>query len=449
MCNSSRGCPLQFVYVIGGGDYVIVLADTTTGAIFIATFRVQVRYMNHIARTVVVFTLMFSSLIRSWGAESAPTQSLVEGNTAFALDLYGRLKSNPGNLFFSPYSISTALAMTYNGARGETEKQMSQVLHFGAAQEEVHTGFNELQRQLGKAEKQQGIQLNIANALWAQTGHPFLPAFLKTGKDEYQANINQTDFKTKAEAARAEINHWVTQQTKDKIRDILPPGSIDASTRLVLANAIYFKGLWAEPYDKAATSPQTFHRSANSLARVPLMHHFDNVRYMEESDFQAVELPYKGGELSMVVFLPRQIEGCGALENRLTPILISRSLGRMRNQRVEIFLPRFKLESSFNLSATLARMGMSSAFGPQADFSGIDGTRLLYISGVFHKAWGEVNEEGTEAAASTIVVMRPSAIMKPPPPPPVFRADRPVIFFIRDTRSGSILFLGRFAGPSE
>ncbi len=412
-----------------------------------AAIDVQVGYMNHITRTVVVFTLMFSSLFRSWGAESAPTQSLIEGNTAFALDLYGRLKSNPGNLFFSPYSISTALAMTYNGARGETEKQMSQVLHFGAAQEKVHSAFGELQRQLRQAEKQQGIELTVANALWAQTGHPFLPAFLKTATDEYQANINQADFKTKAESARTEINQWVTEQTKDEIRDILPPGSLDASTRLVLANAIYFKGLWAEHYDKAATSPQTFHRSANSLAQVPLMHHFDNVRYAEESDFQAVELPYKGGELSMVVLLPRQIEGCGALESRLTPGLISRSLGRMKNQRVEIFLPRFKLESSFDLSATLARMGMSNAFGPQADFSGMDGTRLLCISGVFHKAWGEVNEEGTEAAAATVVGVVTNAVMEPPPPPPVFRADHPFIFFIRVTRSGTILFLGRFAEP--
>ncbi len=396
----------------------------------------------------MVFTLMFSSLFRSWGADPAPAQLLVEGNTAFALDLYGRLKSHPGNLFFSPYSISTALAMTYGGARGETEKQMSQVLHFGAAQGEVHSAFSELQRQLGEAEKQQGIQLNAANALWAQTGHPFLPTFLKTAKDEYQANINQADFKTGAEGARRQINGWVTEQTKDKIQDILPPGSLDAATRLVLANAIYFKGLWAEPYEKGATSPQTFHRSASSLARVPLMHHFDNVRYMEESDYQAVELPYKGGELSMVIILPRQIEGCSALENRLNPGLIARLIGRMKKQRVEIFLPRFKLESSLDLSATLAGMGMSSAFGPQADFSGMDGTKLLFISGVFHKAWGEVNEEGTEAAASTVVGVAASAVMKPPPPPPVFRADHPFIFFIRDTRSGSVLFLGRFADPS-
>lgn len=407
-------------------------------------------YMNRIARKIIVLALMFSSLFRSWGAESARLQPVVEGNTAFALDLYGRLKTNPGNLFFSPYSISTALAMTYGGARGETEKQMAQVLRFGVAQAEVHSCFSELQRQLSEAGKQQGIDLTVANALWAQKGHSFLPAFLKTVQNEYQANINQADFTTGAEAARARINAWVADQTKDKIRDVLPPGSLDAATRLVLANAIYFKGLWAVPYDKSATSPQTFYRSATSLARVPLMHHFDAVRYMEESDFQAVELPYKGGELSMVILLPRQIEGCGALEGRLSPSLISQSLGRMKQQRVEIFLPRFKLESNFDLSTTLSGMGMPSAFGPQADFSGIDGTRQLYISGVFHKAWGEVNEEGTEAAAATVIgVVASAAVRKPPPPPPVFRADHPFIFFVRDTRAGSLLFLGRLADPSR
>jgi serpin B len=179
------------------------------------------------------------------------------------------------------------------------------------------------------------------------------------------------------------------------------------------------------------------------------MHHFDNVRYMENGDIQAVELPYRGDELSMVVLLPRKVDGCGELESRLTPALLSLSLGQMKPQKVEIFLPRFKLESSFDLNDTLVRMGMPEAFGPKADLSGMDGTRLLYISGVFHKAWGEVNEEGTEAAAATAVAVAARAVMKPPPPPPVFRADHPFIFFIRDTRSGSLLFLGRFVDPTH
>ncbi|HKS35838.1 MAG TPA: serpin family protein, partial [Verrucomicrobiae bacterium] len=257
------------------------------------------------------------------------------------------------------------------------------------------------------------------------------------------------DFITEAEAAQGEINRWVAQKTKDKIRNILPPGSLTDLTRLVLANAVYFKGAWAKPYDKAETSSQPFHVSTARRTDVPLMHHFDNVGYMEDADLQAAELPYKGGILSMVIVLPRQADACGHLESRLTPALLSRSLSQMKQQKVEIFLPRFKLESSFILNDSLARMGMPDAFGRKSDFSGMDGTRVLYISSVFHKAWGEVNEEGTEAAAATAAVVAARAEMKPPPPPPVFRADHPFVFFIRDTRSGSILFLGRLTDPSQ
>lgn len=379
---------------------------------------------------------------------AAQTQALVEGNTAFALDLYGQLKNQPGNVFVSPYSISTALAMTYAGARDATERQMSQVLHFGPNQR-LHPAFAAIQSELSQAGKQQGIELDIANALWAQKGHPFQDAFVQIAQGDYQANINQADFVTGAESARAEINRWVTQQTKDKIQDILPSGSLDAMTRLVLANAIYFKGIWEKPFEKSQTSTQAFHLSTTRQIEVPLMHHFDEVRYMENADLQAVEIPYKGGSLSMVVLLPRQTEGCANLEHQLNSTLLSRCLSQMKRQNVELFLPRFKLESSFNLNDTLARMGMSDAFGAKADFSGMDGTRQLFISGIFHKAWGEVNEEGTEAAAATVVTVARSGMMKPPPPPPVFRADHPFVFFIRDTRSGSLLFLGRLSAPAS
>ena len=356
-------------------------------------------------------------------AQPGQTKALVDGNTAFACDLYAQLRNSPGNLFFSPYSVSTALAMTYAGARGNTETQMAQVLHFGKDQAQLHSAFGALQRQFNQANDQKGIELSLANALWAQKGHPFLPAFLNIGQGDYQASLNQADFKTGAEAARREINGWVARKTKDRIKDILPPGSLDLYTRLVLANAIYFKGAWANPFPKAETSPQPFHLTASRQTDVPLMHHFDTVKYMENDSFQAVELSYAGGELSLVVLLPRKIE---------------------------LFLPRFKMESNFKLGDTLGKMGMSDAFGPKANFSGMDGTQNLFISDVFHKAWVEVNEEGTEAAAATIVAVAASAMpMKPPPPPPVFRADHPFIFCIRDTRFGSLLFLGRLADPAR
>lgn len=382
-------------------------------------------------------------------AAAAQIQPLVEANTAFALDLYPQVKARPGNLFFSPYSISTALAMTCAGARGNTGKQMRRVLHFDENEPQLHSSFAQLQLPLGEARQQKGIELTIANALWGQKGYPFLPAFLEIAQRDYQANVNQADFTTAAETVRGEINRWVARQTRDKIQNILPPGSLTDLTRLVLANAIYFKGAWAEPFDKAQTSTQPFHLSTTSQTDVPLMHHVDEVRYLEHSDFQAVELPYIGDQLSMVILLPRQIEGCAQLENHLTPAFLSRSLSQMKQRKVEIFLPRFKLESGFDLNDTLAKMGMPDAFGSKADFSGMDGTNLLFISGVFHRAWGEVNEAGTEAAAATAVAVTASAVMEPPPPPPVFRADHPFIFFIRDTRSGSLLFLGRLADPSH
>jgi serpin B len=292
--------------------------------------------------------------------------------------------------------------------------------------------------------------LSVANALWAQKGHAFLPAFLNIGKADYQANLNLADFKTGAEAARHTINGWVAKQTKDKIQDILPPGSLDTSTRLVLADAIYFKGAWAKPFLKAGTSTQPFHLTANRQADVPLMHHFDQVKYMGNDSFQAVELPYIGDELSLVALLPRKIDGCGQLEGQLRPAFLARCLGEMKNQRVELFLPKFKVESGFKLKDRLGKMGMPDAFTPQADFSGMDGARDIFISEVFHKAWVDVNEEGTEAAAATVGAMKASAMpMRPPAPPPVFRAYHPFIFCIRDTRSGSLLFLGRLADPSR
>jgi serine protease inhibitor len=381
-------------------------------------------------------------------AQAHQTETLVEGNTAFALDLYARLSATPGNLFFSPYSISTCLAMTYAGARGNTETQMGQVLHFMQDQQKLHSSFGELQRQLAEARKQKGIQLDIANALWTQKGEPFLPAFLKIATDDYQANVNQADFGTSADAVTREINRWIAQKTENKIQDILAPRSLNVNTRLVLANAIYFKGAWASPFDKAATAPQAFHLSENDQADAPLMHRFAHPGYVENGELQAVELPYSGGELSMVILLARKIGAIGQLEQQLNPAFLAGLLAQMKKQEVEIFLPKFKLNSSFQLNDPLFRMGMPDAFHwPIANLSGVDGARDLFISGVFHKAWGEINEEGTEAAAATVVTVESRAVAARPPAPPVFRADHSFIFLIRDTHSGSLLFVGRLADP--
>jgi serpin B len=394
---------------------------------------------------------VLTSLLISFGVgpvTSAQTNSVVEGNTAFALDLYAHLGATPGNLFFSPYSISTCLAMTYAGARGDTEVQMGRVLHFGQDNPSVHASFAQLQQQLTALGQQPGIEFEIANALWTHKGEPFLPAFLKTATHDYQADIKQRDFATDADAVRREINAWVAQETRDKIQEILPPDSLNELTRLVLANAIYFKGAWNNPFATSSTSTQPFHLSLNRQVDARLMDQTGVVRYAENPDFQALELRYKG-EASMTILLPRQIEGAGQLEKKLTPAFLDRMASQMTMREVSIKLPRFKMESSFKLNETLAKMGMPDAFArDRANFSGINGMRRdLYISDVFHKAWVEVAEEGTEAAAATAVHMMARGAR--PPPPPEFRADHPFIFLIRDTPSGSLLFMGRMADPSQ
>ena len=402
-------------------------------------------------------------------AQTAQTNSLVEGNTAFALDLYAHLKDTPGNLFMSPYSISSCLAMTYAGARGDTEMQMGHVLRFSQGDAPLHSSFGELQKQLTDAEKPDGIQLAIANALWTQKGEPFLQAFLQTAADDYKADIKQADFATDSDAVRQEINGWVAQKTMDKIQGILPPHSVDAATRLVLANAIYFKGAWDNPFATSHTSTQPFLVSKKSQVDVRLMDQVEIFKYAENHDFQAVELRYRGpdellpsgrhlslpnrGHVSMVILLPRQIEGTSQLEKQLSPGFLDRLLAQMTEQRVRIELPSFKSQSHFKLNDKLAKMGMTDAFiWGKADFSGINGIKKeddggLYISDVFHQASVEVTEEGTEAAAVTVVGIKAGAALAPSPTPPVFRGDHPFIFLIRDMRSGSLLFIGRMADP--
>ena len=383
-------------------------------------------------------------------AANAQTESLVASNTAFALNLYGQLATNSGNLFFSPYSISTCLGMLYAGARGDTERQMSQVLGFSTNQQQFASLFGELQDELETNQQPNAVELNIANALWIQEGYPFLPAFLETATNQYQASVNQADFTTQAAAVTQTINNWVALETENKIQNIVPPGAIDRYTRLVLANAIYFLGVWTASFEETNTVTSPFYVSSTAQVPAPLMHQPTvGVRYMATSDFQAVELPYGSNQLaSMVILLPWQVDGLGQLEEQLSPAFLSSTLAGMGKWEVELFLPRFTLASSFELTNTLAAMGMPDAFAPGvADFSAIDGTSNLFVTFVIHKAWGEVNEAGTEAAAAT-VTGGGYAQGGPLPPPPIFRADHPFIFLIRDTQSGSLLFLGRLANPS-
>ena len=379
--------------------------------------------------------------------DMADIKTVAEGNTAFAIDLYGRLKGQKGNLFFSPYSISTALAMTYAGARGDTGKQMADVLNFALEQERLHPAFSNLESQLNALHGRRGIELSVANALWTQEGHVFLKEFMDETKKSYGAALRPVDFEADPEGARGKINAWVEKKTKGKIRDLIGSGVLNPLTRLVLANAIYFKGTWASQFKKEYTREEPFWLEPGKSIKVPMMNQQEKLRCMENESLQVLELPYSGKELSMVVLLPREIDGLAQLESMLSTANMSSWIGNLGGREVIVSLPKFKTTSELSLGNILASMGMTDAFdGSAADFSGMDGKRDLFISAVIHKAFVDVNEKGTEAAAATVTLTQTTSVTIVPPPL-VFRADHPFAFLIRHNPSGSILFLGRIVNP--
>jgi len=384
--------------------------------------------------------------------EPAPmidTHDLVRGNTAFALDLYGRLRSDAGNLFFSPLSISTALAMTSGGARGTTLEEMSRVLHLPPSPQAAFGSLLASVNGTGPADKRT-YQLTTANAIWAQKGYPWRPEFTHLIRTDYGAGLFETNFGS-PEDSRQAINAWVEKETREKIKDLVPAGEITSVTRMVLTNAIYFKGSWAAPLKKEKTQDQPFFLADGTTTPVPLMTQTGTFGYgtftpPTGGPDQVLEMPYAGKELSMVVLLPAVGE-LGKLEEHLSPDSLATWTKDIRPHRVEVFLPRFKTDKATPLGGPLQALGMKAAFNYKiADFSGMQtGPELLYITAVLHKAFVDVNEEGTEAAAATGVVMGARAMHAGQPP--VFRADRPFLFLIRENTSGTILFLGRVTNP--
>jgi serpin B len=372
--------------------------------------------------------------------------AVVKGDSAFALNLYGQLRKEEGNLFFSPFGISTALAMTYAGARGDTADEMAKALDFTQSQDRLHPAFAALLAQINEGGKKRGYQLSVANALWGQKGFGFLPDFLNLTRDRYGAGLHEVDFVNATEAARKLINAWVEKETQDKIKDLLPPGILTTDTRLVLTNAIYFKGFWAEKFKKGFTREEPFKTSASAAVKAPLMYRTGDYLYLDGGDFQALELPYQGKDLSMVALLPKKVDGLAELEQKLTEANLKGWLSKLHKQEVQVALPQFKMTKKFSLNDALKALGMRRAFIPGgADFTGMSGSgKKLFISAVVHKAFVDVNEEGTEAAAATAVVF-PGLSARITP---VFRADHPFVFLIRDNRSGSVLFMGRLSNPA-
>ena len=391
--------------------------------------------------------------------ENMSKKIIVEGNNKFALELFAKLQSAKGNLFFSPYSISTALAMVHAGARNKTESQMAGVLHFPVSanrstdssskslldRPQFALAFGKIIQDLNNRGQKEDYTLSVANALWGQKDYGFLQEFLELIESSYAGRLNEVDFVRAAETARQTINAWVEKKTDNKIKNLIAEGVLDSMTRLVLTNAIYFKGNWARQFKENRTKDAPFTLSDGRKIDVAMMNQKAKFGYMETDTFQALKLPYVDEELSMVILLPKQFDALDEFEKTLTPENLTQWLTKIHKREVVVFVPKFKMTSQFSLASVLKSMGMKDAFSPKADFSGINGKRDLFISAVIHKAYVEVNEEGTEAAAATGVVMRLTSIG--PAPIPVFRADHPFLFLIRDNLTGGILFIGRVANP--
>ncbi len=396
------------------------------------------------ARTCVVVIAAITS--QALASETTEMNPLVEANTAFALQLYGKLRPTEGNLALSPYSISSALAMTYAGARGDTARQMEQTLHFDPSKTGLHEQLGRLDAALQAA--QGSNELSIANSLWPQEKYPFREEFLNLLKRDYGATVTALNYEREANRARVTINQWVDDKTRHKIAELIGPGVLNALTRMVLVNAIYFKGTWATPFPASSSQRDKFYAQPDTTITVPFMYQRGHFRYGENDRLQLLALPYIGRQLEMVILLPRSRDGIGPLESSLTPAGLAGWTSGMRNQQVNVALPKFKMSSGFSLAQALNALGLKDAFDPErADFSGMDGrAHWLYLSAVLHKAYIEVNEKGTEAAAATAVVAAGSA-MRIQELPREFRADHPFLFLIRDSATGSILFMGRVVKP--
>jgi serpin B len=376
---------------------------------------------------------------------SAEAKTVAKDNNVFALNLYSQLGNADRNMIASPYSISTALAMTYAGARGKTADQMAQTLHFGLEPDRFHSAFGELVSNLNAKGTKRPYELSVANALWGQKGVGFLPAFVQLAEYKYGAGLKELDFANNTEEARQTINGWVEKQTNDKIKELLKKDVLKPDTRLVLTNAIYFKSAWANPFAEKLTQLEDFTIAAGKKVQAPMMHKTETMPYFKGDGFALVKIPYQGNALSMIVLLPKSADGLSAVEKSLTSTELAGWLAKMKLHRVDLKLPKFKITSEFRLEELLSKMGMPLAFTPAADFSGMTTQEKLFIGAVIHKAFVDVHEKGTEAAAATAVIMAKGG--PPSGPEATFYVDHPFTYLIYENNTGSILFMGRVNNP--
>ncbi|MDN5338359.1 MAG: serpin [Thermotogaceae bacterium] len=368
-------------------------------------------------------------------------EDFITANNLFSVELYKVLSKEHDNLFFSPFSISTAFAMAYLGASGNTAMEMERVLHF---KDNVHEEISKLLKDFRTSEKP--YQLFIANTMWAQEGYPFLKEYLEKVQKFYESGLNFVDFisKTRRKEALKKINEWVKEKTLGKITELLKEDDINSLTRLVLTNAIYFKASWAKPFEPESTEKGIFHISEKESVEVDMMRQEGIFNYFEDERVQMLELPYEGNEISMLILLPKKGLNLKDFEETLDFDVFKRWLNSLNAVSVDVRLPKFKIESRLSLKKTLMNMGMESAFTESADFSKMDGTRKLKIQNVIHKAFVSVDEKGTEAAAATAVIIGLKALRVPV----LFEANRPFMFFIYDRKNDLILFVGKLVEPS-
>lgn len=407
---------------------------------------------------------------------------IVAGNTAFAVDLYKKLAKDYGNTVFSPYSVAVAFGMVWGGARGQTEKEIARTLHFPFGQGKQHPVLHALDLTLKTSAERSGVELNIVNQLWGEKSCSFLPGYLQLVSDNYRAGLRLLDFKNQPEPSRTVINAWVSDRTKERIKDVLPGGGINDSTRLVLTNAIYFKGKWADAFDAADTYTGIFHgpsgvfkpsqpfRTGNpdnfddlfsrggfgekrsglgdntKLAR--FMSRTSGISSVRTASYQAVELPYKGKTMAMLVIMPRQGK-IKLMEDSLSPAFLSSVANALTMKKIRLNLPRFKFTTeSIELTSVLESLGMQSSFSGTADFSGIFRKRGPFLSGVYHKAFIAVDEKETEAAAATAMVLA-LGCASVQGQIPEYTFNHPFIFLIRDTATGTVLFMGKINDPGK
>jgi len=434
--TANRRVPM-FRYLIGAAFVILLLGSCSSGGALSGS-------QSKVLQSNV-------QRIQNPQVSQADLDLLVKGNSAFGFDFFQQVRVEQSNQFFSPLSLSTALAMTYGGARGSTAEQMAQVMHFNLPPEQFHPAFNALDLQLHQGSQDQAdsqpFQLDVSNSIWGQKEHPFKPEFLDLLAQNYGAGLRLADFIQDAEGARKEINDWVSEKTRERIQDLIPQGGVDDSTRLVLANAIYFKADWLYPFEANNTTDIPFFLLDGSQVQVKTMS-FDQpetLPYYKGDGLEAVELPYVGEEVSMWVLVPDSGQ-LAALESGFDLVQMERIRSESHGTELQLLLPKFEYTVAYELSDLLAEMGMPDAFCAGApDFSVMDETGDLCIDKIFHKAFVAVDEKGTEAAAASAVVMKELSMKAQEQI--VLRVDRPFLFLIRHRPSGSILFIGRVLDP--